>query len=163
MEDQALRIAFVCDFFYPRLGGVEMHLWSLAQHLLRLGHKVVVITHSYGDRKGVRWLPGPLKVYYCPLAEMTDQDTLPTFTASLPLIRCILLRERIQIVHGHQATSVMSNESIVYAGMLGLASVYTDHSLFGFNDVASLVLNRVSAAMSNLNELGKQPREVRGR
>jgi phosphatidylinositol glycan class A protein len=39
----------------------------------------------------------------------------------------------------------MSNESIVYAGMLGLRSVYTDHSLFGFNDVASVVLNRVSA------------------
>ena len=59
------RIAMVCDFFYPRLGGVEMHIWSLAQHLLRLGHKVIVITHAYGQRKGVRYMPGPLKVYYC--------------------------------------------------------------------------------------------------
>jgi hypothetical protein len=24
-----------------------------------------------------------------------------------------------------------------------LASVYTDHSLFGFNDIASIILNRV--------------------
>jgi phosphatidylinositol glycan class A protein len=59
------RIAMVCDFFYPRLGGVEMHIWSLSQHLLRLGHKVIVVTHYYGNRKGVRYLPGPLKVYYC--------------------------------------------------------------------------------------------------
>ena len=59
------RIAMVCDFFYPRLGGVEMHIWSLAQHLIRLGNKVIVITHAYGNRKGVRYLPGPLKVYYC--------------------------------------------------------------------------------------------------
>ena len=59
------RIAMVCDFFYPRMGGVEMHIWSLSQHLLRLGHKVIVITHAYGDRKGVRYMPGPLKVYYC--------------------------------------------------------------------------------------------------
>ena len=59
------RIAMVCDFFYPRLGGVEMHIWSLSQHLLRLGHKVIVITHAYGNRKGVRYMPGPLKVYYC--------------------------------------------------------------------------------------------------
>ena len=75
------RIAMVCDFFYPRLGGVEMHIWSLSQHLLRLGHKVIVITHGYNGngkgssdnsddghprhRKGVRYLPGPLKVYYC--------------------------------------------------------------------------------------------------
>jgi phosphatidylinositol glycan class A protein len=55
----------VCDFFYPRLGGVEMHIWSLAQQLIRLGHKVIVITNTYGNRKGVRYFPGPLKVYYC--------------------------------------------------------------------------------------------------
>ena len=40
-------IAMVCDFFYPRLGGVENHVWSLAYHLIRLGHKVIVITHAY--------------------------------------------------------------------------------------------------------------------
>mmetsp|Transcript_18887 Transcript_18887/g.27936 ORF Transcript_18887/g.27936 Transcript_18887/m.27936 type:complete len:455 (-) Transcript_18887:234-1598(-) len=137
------RIALVCDFFYPRLGGVEMHLWSLAQHLTRENHKVVVITHAYGSRKGVRYLPGPLKVYYCPIAPLVDQDTMPTFSATLPLIRNILIRERIQIVHAHQATSTMANESLVYAAALGLPSIYTDHSLFGFDDLASVVLNRV--------------------
>jgi phosphatidylinositol glycan class A protein len=40
----------------------------------------------------------------------------------------------------------LGNESVVYASTLGLASVYTDHSLFGFNDVASIVLNEVLAA-----------------
>jgi hypothetical protein len=47
------------------MGGVEMHIWSLSQHLIRLGHKVIVITHAYENRKGVRYMPGPLKVYYC--------------------------------------------------------------------------------------------------
>ena len=64
-KQRRYRIAMVCDFFYPRLGGVEMHIWSLSQHLLRLGHKVIVITHAYGNRKGVRYMPGPMKVYYC--------------------------------------------------------------------------------------------------
>jgi phosphatidylinositol glycan class A protein len=59
------RIAMVCDFFYPRMGGVEMHIWSLSQHLIRLGHKVIVVTHSYDNRKGVRYMPENLKVYYC--------------------------------------------------------------------------------------------------
>jgi phosphatidylinositol glycan class A protein len=138
-----LRIAFVCDFFYPRIGGVEMHLWSMAQHLIRLKHKVIIITHAYGKRTGVRYLPGPLKVYYCPILPMVDQDAMPTFSATLPLIRHILIRERIQIVHAHQATSTMGNESLVYAAALGLPSVYTDHSLFGFDDLASVILNRV--------------------
>lgn len=136
------RVAMVCDFFYPRLGGVENHIYSLSQQLIRLGHKVIIITHAYGDRKGVRYLPGPLKVYYCPIIPMTDQDALPTFTATLPLLRSILIRERIEIVHAHQATSVMANESIVYAAAMELATVYTDHSLFGFDDLASVLLNR---------------------
>jgi len=37
----------------------------------------------------------------------------------------------------------LANEAIVYASELQLPTVYTDHSLFGFNDVASIVLNRV--------------------
>ena len=44
-------IAMVCDFFYPRLGGVELHIWSLAQCLLRRGHRVVVVTHAYVRRR----------------------------------------------------------------------------------------------------------------
>ena len=74
---------------------------------------------------------------------MTDQDALPTLTATFPLIRSILIREQIEIVHAHQATSVMANESVVYAAALGLPSVYTDHSLFQFDDLAGVILNRV--------------------
>ena len=133
-----------------------MHIWSLSSHLLKLGHKVIIITHAYncpdvevGDRKekskrtGVRYLPGGLKVYYCPFLPMVDEDCLPTFTVSFPLLRWIFIREGIEIVHSHQATSTLANEAITYAAELGLASVYTDHSLFGFDDVASIVLNRV--------------------
>lgn len=151
------RIAMVCDFFYPRLGGVENHIWSLAYTLRRLGHKVIVITHSYkfpsinddensnsSRQSGVRYLPGGLKVYYCPFLTMVDEVILPTFTVTFPLLRWIFIRERIEIVHSHQATSAMGNEAITYAAELGLASVYTDHSLFGFDDLASIVLNRVS-------------------
>lgn len=147
--DRCHRVALVCDFFYPRLGGVENHIYALAQHLIKGGHKVVVITHAYAcpdgstRRTGVRYLPGPLKVYYCPFLPMTDEDCLPTFTSTLPLLRHIFVRERISIVHSHQATSTLANEALVYASELGLRSVYTDHSLFGFDDVASLVLNRV--------------------
>ncbi|KAL9180174.1 hypothetical protein ACHAXT_008144 [Thalassiosira profunda] len=126
-----------------------------------MGHKVIVITHAYdcpdvectdedgksirrnSKRTGVRYLPGGLKVYYCPFLPMVDDVCVPTFTVSFPPMRWIFIREGIEIVHSHQATSAMGNEAITYAAELGLASVYTDHSLFGFNDIASIVLNRV--------------------
>lgn len=149
MTTRKHRVAMVCDFFYPRLGGVENHILSLSQELIGMGHKVIVITHAYGNRKGVRYFAGPLKVYYCPIVPMTDQDALPTFVATLPLIRSILIREGIEIVHAHQATSTLANESMVYGAALGLRTVYTDHSLFGFGDLASVVLNRVLQATSS--------------
>jgi phosphatidylinositol N-acetylglucosaminyltransferase subunit A len=140
------RIAMVCDFFFPSLGGVENHIYSLSQKLIQRGHKVVVISHRYvPGRQGVRYLPGPLKVYYCPIVTLGSNANvgLPTFTASLPLLRWIFIRERIDIVHTHQATSTLGSECIVYAAMMGISTIYTDHSLFGFSDVASVILNRV--------------------
>ena len=56
------RILMVTDFFYPNVGGVENHVYMLSQCLLSLGHHVVILTHAYGDRTGVRYLTNGLKV-----------------------------------------------------------------------------------------------------
>ena len=147
------KICMVSDFFYPRLGGVEMHLWSLSQNLLRLGHKVIVVTHSYKDRMGVRYMTNGLKVYYIPLPfvedfipflqNSTDQLSMPTFQAWLPLFRNILIRENISIVHAHQCVSAMTHASLMHAQSMGYYTVYTDHSLFGLNDFPGIHLNKL--------------------
>ena len=138
-------ILLVCDFFYPRLGGVEMHIWSLAQCLLRRGHKVIVLTHAYapGGRAGIRHMTNGLKVYYAPLMIMADQCALPLIFGLFPMLRDILIRERIDIIHGHQATSAMMHEALLHAGTMGLRVCYTDHSLFGFADAASINVNKL--------------------
>lgn len=63
--------SMVSDFFYPNMGGVEEHIFNLSQCLLGRGHKVVVLTHSYGDRVGIRYMTNGLKVctVYCLLTE----------------------------------------------------------------------------------------------
>ena len=60
-----MRICIVSDFFFPRLGGVELHQYQLAQCLIRRGHKVIVVTGTYGrknQRQGVRYMTNGLKV-----------------------------------------------------------------------------------------------------
>ena len=57
-----LVFSMVSDFFYPNVGGVESHIFTLSQCLIKLGHKIVVITHSYGNRVGVRYMTNGLKV-----------------------------------------------------------------------------------------------------
>ena len=55
-------ICMATDFFYPNVGGVESHVYQLSQCLIARGHKVIVITHFYGDRQGIRFMTSGLKV-----------------------------------------------------------------------------------------------------
>nr|CAG4641651.1 EOG090X0515 [Eurycercus lamellatus] len=133
----------VSDFFYPNLGGVESHIFTLSQCLIKLGHKIIVVTHAYGNRVGVRYMSNGLKVYYLPVKTFHDQVVLPTLIASLPILRQIYIRERVEIVHGHSAFSTLAHEGMVIAGLLGIKTVFTDHSLNGFADVTSTITNKL--------------------
>ncbi|XP_021776430.1 phosphatidylinositol N-acetylglucosaminyltransferase subunit A-like [Chenopodium quinoa] len=137
------RILMVSDFFYPNFGGVESHIYYLSQCLLKLGHKVVVLTHSYGNRSGVRYMTNGLKVYYVPWKPLFMQSVLPTFSGTLPIMRTIFVREKISLVHGHQAFSTFCHEALMHARTMGYKVVFTDHSLYGFADVGSIHMNKV--------------------
>ncbi|XP_076396987.1 phosphatidylinositol glycan anchor biosynthesis class A isoform X2 [Megachile rotundata] len=132
----------VSDFFYPNMGGVEEHIFNLSQCLLGFGHKVVVLTHSYGDRIGVRYMTNGLKVYYIPVKVFYNQCVLPTMICSIPLIRYIFIREDIQIVHGHSAFSALAHEGMLIGRLMGLKTIFTDHSLFGFADASAILTNK---------------------
>ncbi|XP_068687854.1 phosphatidylinositol N-acetylglucosaminyltransferase subunit A-like [Montipora foliosa] len=141
-SQQKYNICMVSDFFYPNMGGVESHIYQLSQCLIQRGHKVVVVTHSYGKRSGVRYVTNYLKVYYLPFGTFHNQCTLPTLYTTLPLMRCIFLREKITIVHGHSAFSTFCHDAILHARTMGLHTVFTDHSLFGFADASSIITNK---------------------
>lgn len=136
------KICMVSDFFYPNMGGVEEHIFNLSQCLLERGHKVVVLTHSYGDRIGIRYMTNGLKVYYIPVKVFYNQCVLPTMICSIPLIRYIYLREEIQIVHGHSAFSALAHEGMLIGRLMGLKTIFTDHSLFGFADASAILTNK---------------------
>lgn len=74
---------------------------------------------------------------------ISQQASLPTLFAFWPLLRSILLRERIQIVHGHQSTSGLAHEALLHARTMGLPTVFTDHSLFGFANTPAIHLNKL--------------------
>ncbi|KAI5821392.1 phosphatidylinositol N-acetylglucosaminyltransferase gpi3 subunit [Pyronema omphalodes] len=136
-------IAMVSDFFYPQPGGVESHIYQLASKLSDRGHKVIIITHQYDTRSGVRYLTNGLKVYYVPFFVIYRESTMPTVFSFFPIFRQIVIREKIQIVHGHASLSSMCHEAILHARTMGLRTCFTDHSLFGFADAASILTNKL--------------------
>jgi glycosyltransferase involved in cell wall biosynthesis len=242
-----LRILMISDFFYPNFGGVENHIYELSQCFLSRGHHVVVMTHAYGDRTGVRYVTNGLKVRSrssTRVGPARDRNSSAVDPVALPLLHlpdptCCVCRvhdtQRCQIatgwsragvlraaaavpperhhahalwrlaaaalhphpgahpsgalpacwaarmsevmntqapvtcqghyhpacssgdisgnagdyacgvvqVHGHQAFSVLANEAMLHARTMGCAVVFTDHSLFGFADAASICTNKV--------------------
>ncbi|CDZ97278.1 glycosyltransferase family 4 protein [Phaffia rhodozyma] len=150
---RSYRIAMISDFFHPSVGGVENHIYMLAVGLFRRGHTVIVITHHHPpDRIGIRYLLPGLKVYHLPLPTISSSATLPNFMLFLPYLRNILLRERIDLVHGHGSLSSMAHEGIMHAPMLGVRTVLTDHSLFGFGDAVGILTNKLlRAALRNVD------------
>ena len=133
----------VSDFFFPNMGGVESHIFQLSQCLIARGHKVIVITHAYGERKGIRYLTQGLKVFYLPVQPFYNQCILPTVFSLLPIVRFIYIREKVTVVHGHSAFSTLAHEAMFHARTMGIKAVFTDHSLFGFADASSIITNKV--------------------
>ncbi|KAF7562418.1 hypothetical protein G7046_g1718 [Stylonectria norvegica] len=143
MTRRSYNIAMVSDFFFPQPGGVESHIYQLASKLIDRGHKVIIITHAYDDRKGVRYLTNGIKVYHVPFLVIYRAASFPTVFSFFPIMRNICIRERIEIVHGHASLSSLCNEAILHARTMGLRTVFTDHSLYGFADAASILTNKL--------------------
>jgi len=140
-SNMVLTIAMVSDFFYPNMGGVESHIFQVSQCLIERGHRVLVVTHAYGDRVGVRYMTNMLKVFYLPILPFYNKSVLPTIVCSLPYLRHILVKEKVDLVHGHSAFSSLAHEALMVGTLLNLPTVFTDHSLFGFSDASAIVTN----------------------
>jgi phosphatidylinositol glycan class A protein len=72
-----------------------------------------------------------------------SEATLPTIYGFFPIFRNIVKREKIDIVHGHQAFSSLCHEAILHSRTMGMKACFTDHSLFGFADASSILTNKL--------------------
>jgi glycosyltransferase involved in cell wall biosynthesis len=119
-----VKIALVCDWYRPRIGGIEQHLEGLAQRLTHAGHDVVVITPTRGDP-----VVNDVRVH------RIDTPLAPHFeflrsAAGIHAIGDALERERVDVAHSH--VSIVSPAAIggaVEAERRGIPSVVTFHSV----------------------------------
>jgi phosphatidylinositol glycan class A protein len=144
-SSQKHNVLICTDFTFPKFGGVETHGYQLGQCLMERGHKVTFLTNCFQyERCGVRHMANGMKVYHVPQVPVMMGDVaFLSFFNSFPLIREILTREQITIVHGHQCTSILAHVVLMAAKSMGLKTVFTEHSLFTFNDLFGIHLNKL--------------------
>lgn len=121
-----------------------------------------MITHSHPpERVGIRYLaPTNLKVYHLPIPVLTSSATLPNYLTFLPYLRNIVIREQIQILHGHATLSSMAHEAMFHAAFFdvpygtalpngqvkkGIRTIFTDHSLFELDSAVGVLTNKLLA------------------
>nr|SVE83043.1 EOG090X0515 [Daphnia magna] len=121
-------ICMVSDFFYPNLGGVESHIFTLSQCLIKLGHKVVVITHSYGNRVGVRYMTNGLKAVFTDHSLNGFADVSAILTNKLLEITLSGINHCICVSHTGKENTVLRAK--VPANYVSVIPNATDTTLF---------------------------------
>lgn len=128
-----MKIALVCDWYLPRVGGLEMQMRDLARELVVRGHEVHVITatpaaantrlgmHGVEEANGVR-------VHRLDVALAPKLNTIRSTKALEPL-EAIMRRERFDVIHCHTALSPLAHGGAYVARRLGIPSVLTEHSV----------------------------------
>jgi len=82
-----------------------LHIYFLAQEMIKLGYKCIVLCISESDKVGIRYLSNGLKVHFLPLGAFGagNDFNLYGITAGinfdLLLLRQILIREQVDLIH----------------------------------------------------------------
>ncbi|GJG85741.1 glycosyl transferase [Gemmatimonadetes bacterium T265] len=148
---RSLRLALVCDWYPPRVGGIETHVRALAEQLVSAGHEVDVITTAAGCRGdgaalarpgsgGARGGPRPVAMVRGAEGVRVRRLRLaciPHFAiAASPRIAAamtdVLAEGDYDLVHAHASVlSPLAFAGVAAAHGLGLPAVLTQHSVLG--------------------------------
>ena len=131
-----MKIALVCDWYHPRIGGIELHLQDLSSHLTAQGHDVVVITPTPGEPvvNGIR-----VRRIQAPRAPVFGFLMTP---AGIRAVGDVIAEERVDIAHCH--VSIVSPAALggsAHASRRGIPTVMTFHSVVPRTDLLARAAN----------------------
>lgn len=126
-----LKFAFVVNNYPPRVGGVEIHVHSLATELVRQGHEAVVLT--LGSAPGRRVDEGVEVITLKEHFRIADTLGFPALGTRSKISK-ILRAKGVNVVSTHTRFFPMSYIGLRAARSQGLPVVHTEH---GSDHVAS--------------------------
>jgi glycosyltransferase involved in cell wall biosynthesis len=119
-----VRVALACDWFLPRVGGIELHLRDLALTLRAAGVDARIVTTT----RGAPVVDGvPVHRMHAPLLLGAGVAYLP---GMLHEVERLVRHEAFDVVHAHASiVSPLAFASAIAARRAGLASLVTFHSM----------------------------------
>lgn len=122
-----MKIALICDWFHPRIGGIEIHLKGLAESLQASGHQPEIITATQGFSREygfpVHRLDVPVKTRF----------GFITSLAAFRQVALLLKQGSFDVVHCHGSIlSPLAYGSLYVAKKLQIPAVVTCHSVLHY-------------------------------
>ncbi len=116
-----MKVFLISHGIYPQRGGVELHVYRIAEGLRALGHEPCAIVQSGppSDRlsHGVRVVRG----------------------ATLTTVKRLLATERPDVLHAHGARSVFVSRCLLAAKRAGVRTAFTPHCFYPAQDFAGKI------------------------
>lgn len=116
-----LKVALVCDWYAPQIGGIEYHIADLANELRARGHEAHVLTST----RGAEASDGT--IHRLELATLPRWNVVGDVRA-LRRVRALLEIERFDIVHAHSFQSPLAHIAMLAARQLAIPGVLTQHT-----------------------------------
>src|SRR2546423_1293210 len=115
-----MKVALVCDWYAPRLGGIESQLADLAEALRARGHQPHGIPATRGQAgRHVHRLSVPLMPGWRVVRSRRALDALHGLFA----------RESFDVIHAHSLYSPLSHAAMYLGRLIGVPTLMTSHSL----------------------------------
>ena len=138
---ESFKIAIASDWYYPKLGGVAVHMHDLALHLRKLGHEVAIITNDRETGKEAELKEAGIdliKVPGCILGGVNMSAFSRNAASMIPYIK------DCDIVHGHHAFTPLALKAVSAGRKVGKATLLTTHSINYENSPVIKTLGRIA-------------------
>jgi len=113
-----MRILHIVDFYYPKLGGLEIAVQRLAEEQVKLGHEVKVITSDIGASDRLREeVINEVEVIRVRSTKLLYDDL------TIPLEKPPLVKD-VDVIHVHTQNSLFCLKIAQYAKKLGKPLIY---------------------------------------
>ncbi|MBC7091748.1 MAG: glycosyltransferase family 4 protein [Nitrososphaeria archaeon] len=122
-----MKVALCSDYFYPKIGGITIHIEGLAKCLEKRGHDVIIVTRK--AKFDYSW-HGLNVVRIGSLFKSSQTIDVPDTLEMERVIRDF----KPDIIHSHHAFSPISLYSLYVGRKLGIKTVLTNHSIQFFYD-----------------------------
>ena len=140
---ETLRIALASDWYYPKVGGVAVHMHDLAINLRKLGHEVDIVTNPGVTGKEDELKDAGIGLVKIPGLVFRDSWVNGTVIAKNASY-LIPFAKKYDVIHGQHAFTPLALKFVAAGRKVGAATVLTTHSINFENSLFLRLLARIT-------------------